>query len=109
MESSADLTAALIFLKHQSLPSDSVAVEAHPYPVLRYLYEYGPFAGDPTYPSAFRIPPDPAPRVSHCTRYLVSFGIAADARAAYPKATLVDDASLPPNLYRLQPGQGCRQ
>jgi hypothetical protein len=52
----AGRTAALAYLRQQPLPSDRAAVEAHRYPVLRYLYDYGLFAGDPTYPSAFRIP-----------------------------------------------------
>jgi len=100
-----DLTAALRHLDGLSLADGSVAVRPHPYPVLRYLYEHGPFAGRPHYPGAFRLPHrnGPKPLIGPATRYLIAYERLAVLQAEYPGVRVLADPSWSPNLYGVAP------
>jgi len=100
-----DLTAALRHLDGLSLADGSVAVRPHPYPVLRYLYEHGPFAGRPHYPGAFRLPHrnGPKPLIGPATRYLIAYERLAVLQAEYSGVRVLADPSRSPNLYGVVP------
>ena len=70
----SDLTPALMQLERMPLGAGSVAVGVHPYPILRYLCEYGPFVGRLSYPDAFRLPywGGPKPVIGRETRYIIA-------------------------------------
>jgi hypothetical protein len=108
---SNDLSAVLRQLERLPLAAGSVAVQAHPYPVLRYLCEHGPFVGRLPYPAAFRLPywNGPTPPIGPETRYLIAYeGPGALARA-YPGVAFSADPSWPANLYAVDPGGRTRR
>jgi hypothetical protein len=99
---------ALRYLEGAALTPSAVAVDPAWYPTVRYLYEYGSFAGSRRYPASFRLPnwDGPEPLVSPPqTHYLLTYLSLADAQAAFPQATIVDDLTLPPQLFRIKPAE----
>jgi hypothetical protein len=96
------LPAALTYLDALALPPGSVLVHITSCPGLRYLYEYGPFAGHPHYPDVFRCKMnDDVEPVDGNTRYLIS----VVGPSLVPEGTTVSDPSMPPNLYKVRTGR----
>lgn len=93
-----DLTAVLTYLEHVPLGAGSVAVGDHPYPILRYLCEYGRHL---PYPDAFRLPywNGPRPVIGPRTRYLIAFEDTEDRARFYGGADIRSDPSWPAHLY----------
>jgi hypothetical protein len=96
-----DLTAVLSYLERVPLGAGSVAVGVHPYPILRYLCEHGPFVGRLPYPEAFRLPYRGGPEsvIGPQTRYLIAFEGAHERARLYAGADLRADSSWPAHLY----------
>jgi hypothetical protein len=90
---------ALEYLRGLALPPGSVAVQANSCPVLRYLSEYGPFAGDPRLATLFRCnTTDALEPLDGSTRYFIS----VLGPSLVPEGATVQDPSLPPNLYKVR-------
>jgi hypothetical protein len=100
-----DLTGALRRLEGAPLTAGSVAVGVHPYPVLRYLCEYGPFVGRLPYPVAFRMPyrGGPRPLIGPETRYLIAYENRETLARAHPGIGLRTDPSWPAHFYAVDP------
>jgi hypothetical protein len=100
-----DLTPVLSHLERVPLGAGSVAVGVHPYPILRYLCEHGPFVGRLPYPEAFRLPywGGPKPVIGPQTRYLIAFEGAEERARLYAGADLRADSSWPTHLYAVGP------
>jgi hypothetical protein len=103
-----DLTAALRHLEHVPLAAESGAVGVHPYPILRYLCEHGPFVGRLPYPGSFRLPyrGGPGPVVGPRTRYLIAHERLDVLPRMHPGFTFRADPSWPANLYAVEPAAG---
>lgn len=101
----SDLTAVLRHLDGLSLAEGSVAVTIHPYPIVRYLYEHGPFIGHPHYPGAFRLPhrDGPKPLVAEGVTYVIAYEKPETLEKMYPGITVAAEPSWPANLYRVGP------
>jgi hypothetical protein len=100
-----DLTGALRRLEGWPLTAGSVAVGVPPYPVLRYLCEYGPFVGRLPYPVAFRMSyrGGPQPLIGPETRYLIAYENRETLVRAHPGIGVRTDPSWPRNLYAVDP------
>ena len=100
-----DLTGALHRLEGAPLTAGSVAVGVHPYPVLRYLCEYGPFVGRLPYPVAFRMPyrGGPRPLIGTETRYLIAYENRETLARTHPGIGFRTDPSWPAHFYAVDP------
>jgi len=95
---------ALTYLEQLSPPADSVAVDVHSYPTIRYFYEYGPLVSSRLYPEAFRLPYWNSPKqpISPQTRYLVTGLTLAAANRMFAPAHILQYADLPERLFRVE-------
>jgi hypothetical protein len=100
-----NLTPVLAYLERAAPAPGSVAVDTYWYPTLRYLYEYGAFAGSRLYPSSFRLPDwtGPKPLVSTQTRYLVTSRTIEGARSFFKGYNITQGSELPDQLFRVEP------
>jgi len=80
----------------QALPQGSVFVAFYEVPMVRYLYEYGPYVGRPEYPGVFRFetPAEwrtkvPIAADAEGIAFIVSALPIAEAQARFPKSTLL--------------------
>jgi hypothetical protein len=101
-----DLTAVLRHLEGVPLAPGSVAVGVHPYPTLRYLYEYGPFVGRLAYPAAFRPPHEGHPLIDSETRYIIAYEGPKDLARLHPAYVFRSEPSWPAYLRRVEASPG---
>jgi hypothetical protein len=104
-----DVTGALRQLERMpTLGVGSVAVGVHPYPVLRYLCEHGPFAGRLPYPAAFRLPHRGRHRrlIGPDTRYVIAYESRETLARAHPGIAFLADPAWAAHLYLVNPGSG---
>jgi hypothetical protein len=82
-----------------------VAVDLHPTPVVRYLYEFGPLRGRSEYPGAFLLPRGAVPireQALSSARWLVSFDPVAQLEQRYPRLRFTPDPDAP-HLLEIAP------
>ncbi|MDR3466555.1 MAG: hypothetical protein P4M07_11475 [Xanthobacteraceae bacterium] len=96
---------ALAYLERLAPPPDSVAMDVHSYPTIRYFYEYGAFTSSPLYPDRFRMPywNGPRPLIGPQTRFLLTGLTLSAANRVFAPATITRDVSLPERLFRVDP------
>ncbi|MEO8505177.1 MAG: glycosyltransferase family 2 protein [Acidobacteriota bacterium] len=88
-----------------AMSDGAVAVDVHPYPALRYHYEFGALRGHREYPRVFRLPIDGVeiPRVEMCAaRWFLTFDSIPHLEARYPALLFAADP-VAPNLLRIAP------
>jgi hypothetical protein len=101
-----DLTALLRHLEGMPLAPGSVAVAGHPYPTLRYLAEFGPFAGRLPYPGSFGSPNGIRAVIGPETRYVIAYVSAEALARMHPGSRFRSEPSWPTHLYRVEAADG---
>ncbi len=86
------------------LAEGAVAVDVHPYPSLRYHYEFGALRGRGEYPRVFRLPVDGveiAPAAMCAARWFLTFDQGPHLEQRYPALRFAADPTVP-NLFRVE-------